>query len=182
MKFTIITSTYNINLNIDLNNDTLYIYSLSNDKNTNYTLTSSIISWRNKPNFNPESATADKFCHTPNYVPVLNDIIQTEGCSNNDNELLFYHRNYYSNYSNYSSQFMYHLNQQLLSQYFNAKDDPYLNLTFGGVLSIHSDSNQNIMKSNNTIKTTSQHKDPHYTAFGCAHRTHNGNCFGLIFH
>ena len=149
---TIITSMYNITLNIDLNNDTLYIYSLSNDKDNNYTLISSIVSWRTTPNFNAASATSDRFCNTPNYVPVLNDIIQTEGCSNANNELLFYHRNYYSNYSNFSSQFMYHLNQQLLSQYFGAKDDPYLNLTFGGLLSIHSDSDKNIMKTDNSIK------------------------------
>ena len=140
----IITSMYNISLNIDANNDSLYIYCIS--KNSNYSLITSIISWRNKPDFNPQSSTDDKFCNTPNFVPIVNDVIDPKGCSG-DNQILFYHRNYYKNYTNYSSQFMYHLNQQLLSNYFNQNDDPYYNLTFGGVLTLYSDSK--IMKSNN---------------------------------
>eukprot|EP01084_Bolivina_argentea_P274708 468279_1 len=146
----IITSTYNISINIDANNDTLYVYSLSNNANINYTLTASIISWRKTLNYNPQAATDDKFCHTPNVVPIMNDIIDSKGCSTGNN-VLFYHRNYVNNASsNYSSQFMYHLEQQLLSQYFNEKDDPYYNLTFGGVLSMYSDSH-NIITLNNTL-------------------------------
>ncbi len=134
------TDNYTLRFWIDANSDRLNIEidAVESIKNS-YSVDATLVSWRTKPNHGPAGATGESFCSHPKTVPqqpIMADIVLNNNICNNksDSAQTFYHRNNF-NGSNIT-QFTYRMQQQYLTSLMddNTVLDPYLNVTFGGVV------------------------------------------------
>eukprot|EP01084_Bolivina_argentea_P102575 183750_1 len=134
------TDNYSIQFWIDANSNRLNVEIDAADTIKNsYSVKATLVSWRTKLNYNAHGATGESFCSHPKDVPqppIMSDImLNYDICNNKANSVQsFYHRNNL-NGSNIT-QFTYRMKQQYLESLMdnNIVSDPYLNVTWGGVL------------------------------------------------